>query len=169
MHESCSLDEPVPSSIALPNESIISRSFRDAGRHDVIKWDVFPVRDGEHVGLFFESAHADGRHGAWLMTDLGLKVHGVSARSVSLWSDTVPPVVDITIRTGDGRLHVYNIWDSGAGMNSQAWTSGMLIEELPNGRRYRCNDIGLHGAFDSVVFRLERLGTERLAQQPRSP
>jgi hypothetical protein len=156
------------SSVSVPSESVISGPFRDAGRSDVIKWDVFPVRDGERVGLFFEGAQADGRHGAWLMTDLGLQVNGVSNRSVSLWFDTAAAVVDITIRTGDGRLHVYNIWDSGTGMNSQAWTSGMLIEELPNGRRYRCNDIGLHGAFDSVVFRLERLGTEGVLQRPRS-
>jgi len=146
------------SSAAAPSESIVSKSFRDAGRPDVIKRDVFPVREGERIALTFEGSQVGGRHGAWLMTDMGLEVNGAKCPCTCLWFDTAPAVVDITIRTGDGRLHVYNIWDSGAGTNSQAWTSGMLVEELPNGRRYRCNDIGLHGAFDSVVFRLERVG-----------
>ena len=92
------------------------------------------------------------------MTDMGLEVNGVDFPSTCLWFDTAPAVVDVTIRTADRRLHVYNIWDSGVGANSQAWTSGMLVENLPNGRRYRCNDIGLHGAFDSVIFKLERVG-----------
>jgi hypothetical protein len=145
------------SSLALPRESIISKEFRDSGRQEVVTWDVLTVKDGDRIRLTFESANAEGRHGVWLGTDQGFDVNGVKAPSVDLWTDTAPPVVDIALHTADGRLHVYNIWDSGAGRNSQAWTSGMLIEELPGGRRYRCNDIGLEGKFDSVVFRLERI------------
>jgi hypothetical protein len=143
------------SSIALPSESIINKAFRDSGQPGVVKWDVVPVGDGDRIRLIFESASAAGRHGVWLRTDQGLDVNGLHAPSVDLWADTAPAVVDIAIHTGDGRLHIYNIWDSGTGRNSQAWTSGMLIEELPDGRRYRCNDIGLQSKFDNLIFRIE--------------
>jgi hypothetical protein len=32
----------------------------------------------------------------------------------------------------------------------------MLVDELPSGRRYRCNDFGFDTAFDKLVFRVER-------------
>jgi hypothetical protein len=153
------------SPVALPGESIINKAFRDSGRPGIVKWDVLPVLDGDRIRLTFESANVDGRHGVWMSTDWGLDVNGVKVPSVDLWADTAPAVIDVAIHTADGRLHIYNIWDSGTGRNSQAWTSGMLVEELPGGgRRYRCNDIGLQGKFDSVVFRLERVevrGRER--------
>ena len=157
------------STAAAPSERILSKSFRDAGRPDIVKWDVFPVRDGERIVLTFEGAKAGDRHGVSLMTDIDLEVNGAHCRIASLWHDTSPAVVDMAVHTADGRLHVYNIWDSGTGRNSQAWTSGMLVEELPNGRRYRCNDIGLAGAFDSVVFRLERVGNAAVVELHESP
>jgi hypothetical protein len=145
------------SSVALPIQSILNKAFRDSGRPGIVKLDVFPVQEGEQIRLTFESANAEGRHGVWLMTDHGVVVNGVKSRSVDLWIDTAPAVVDIAIHTEDQRLHLYNIWGDGAGRNSQAWTSGMLVEELPEGRRYKCNDIGLQGNFESLVFRLERV------------
>jgi hypothetical protein len=32
----------------------------------------------------------------------------------------------------------------------------MLVEELPNGRRYCCNDIGFDTDFSKLIFRLEK-------------
>ena len=86
-----------------------------------------------------------------------IEVNGMRAPGVDLWTDSTPQVIDFSIAATTGKLHVYNIWDSGAGRSSQAWSSGMLIEEIPGGRRYRCNDVGLKGEFDNVVFRLERI------------
>jgi hypothetical protein len=37
-----------------------------------------------------------------------------------------------------------------------ASSSGMLIEEMPSGRRYRCNGIGFDTHFDKLVFRIEK-------------
>jgi hypothetical protein len=35
----------------------------------------------------------------------------------------------------------------------------MLLEDLPNGRRYHCNDGKADEDFDDIVFRIERLMT----------
>ena len=78
------------------------------------------------------------------------------APSMDLWVDTAPPEVVAHCMTADGNLSVYNIWDSGRGRGreSQAHSSGMLVEDLPDGRRYRCNDIGFDTNFDKLVFRI---------------
>ena len=143
-------------SFTLPAARIMSKAFRDAGQDDVVKWEVFPARTGETLRLVFESANVDGRHGVWLMTDGGLRVNGQEAESMDIWQDTAPSVVEINVETSSGVLHLYNIWDTGEGRSSQSWTSGMRVEEIPLGRRYRCNDIGFEGRFNDLVFRLER-------------
>jgi hypothetical protein len=139
----------------VPETAQISSAFEERGRPDVLKWDVIDVKNVASIRVIFESASFEGRHGVWLMTEGTLHVNGARAASFDLWQDTAPPCVEIGIESKRGKLHVYNIWDRGAGRRSQAWTSGMLVEELPNGRRYKCNDIGFSEAFDSVVFRLE--------------
>ena len=95
----------------------------------------------------------------WLRTDRGLLVNDQFGPSVELWVDTAPPEVVAHCMTGDGNLSVYNIWDSGRGRGreSQGHSSGMLVEDLPDGRRYRCNDIGFDTNFDKLVFRIQTL------------
>ena len=84
-------------------------------------------------------------------------MNDVFAPSVTLWIDSAPPEVICQCTTADGLLSIYNIWDSGRGYGteSQRSSSGMLVEDLPNGRRYRCNDIGFETNFDKIVFRIE--------------
>ncbi|MDH0865431.1 hypothetical protein [Mitsuaria sp. GD03876] len=137
----------------------MSKAFTEAGQPDVVKWEVLPVTDGERLCLVFESARAGGRHGVWLMTDAGLVVNGQRAPSMDIWQDSAPQIVEITVGTSAGALHLYNIWDTGDGRGSQSWSSGMRVEELPTGRRYRCNDIGFDGPFDDLVFRIERMSS----------
>ena len=87
-------------------------------------------------------------------------VNDQEAPSVQLWEDTAPREILIECRTRCGLLHLYNMWDKGTGRESLSWTSGMLVEELPNGRRYRCSDIGIETEFDRLVFRLERVSCQ---------
>jgi hypothetical protein len=147
--------EPM-SQFELPKHRIMSKAFGERGRHDVVKIDVLPVREGELLKVTFESVGSPWRQGAWLKTDRGLVVAQQLCVSVELWYDTAPREVLLECRTNDGCLHLHNVWDRGLGSNSQAWSSGMLIEELPNGRRYRCNDIGFDTDFSKLIFRIER-------------
>lgn len=142
--------------VKLPTERLLSTAFAEQGRNDVVKIDVLPVVDGESLALTFENTDSPWRQGVWLMTDGGLMVNHTQCASVQLWQDTAPNPVLIGCRTQSGRLHIYNIWDRGRGRESQSWSSGMLIEELPNGRRYRCNDIGFATDFSKLIFRIER-------------
>jgi hypothetical protein len=135
---------------------IYNSAFAERGRDDVIKWDIFPVKNTELIKVVFESSSSPWRQGIWLRTDKGIFVNAVSCKSLELWFDTAPPEVVCQCFTSDGMLSVYNIWDRGNGRASQSWSSGMLVEELDNGRLYRCNDIGFDTNFDKIVFRIER-------------
>lgn len=138
---------------------IYNGAFEQRGRKDVVMWDILSVHNGEKIKVVFESASSPWRQGVWLQTDRGLIVNRTHCKSVELWIDTAPQEVILECLTDDGFLSVYNIWDSGRGYGaeSQKLSSGMLVEEAPDSRRYRCNDIGFETDFDRLVFRIERL------------
>ncbi len=144
------------SGFQLPNQRLLNSAFRERGRDDVVKIEVFPIHDRDVLTLTFESSSSPWRQGVWLMTDERLVVNGQESPSFQLWQDSAPNEILIECHTQNGCLHLYNIWDKGTGHSSQGYSSGMLVEEIPNGRRYRCNDLGFDASFDTLVFRLER-------------
>jgi hypothetical protein len=137
-------------------QRIISKAFAQRGIDGIVKWEVLEVRDGERLRLVFESTNATTRQGVWLKCDRGIEIEGTRHASVDLWSDTAPKMVAFVCHAADGKLSVYNIWEDGGRRSSQGHTSGMRVEELANGRRYGCNDVGFDTAFDRIVFRIER-------------
>lgn len=146
-----------------PHEIGLSRTYNSAfierGRSDVIKWEAIPVTDGEELTLHFESVDSPWRQGVWLRTDSGITINGQRVPSVTLWQDTAPALVPFTCHTANGFLSLYNVWFSGrvsTPQESLSHSSGMLAEEIPGGRRYRCNDIGFDTQFQKLVFSIQR-------------
>ena len=140
----------------LPPERVLNNAFKERGRENVVKIDVLPVHDGELLKVVFEEQKSPWRQGVFLKTDTFVVVNKQQCPSVQVWQDSAPENVLIECHTKDGILHLYNVWDRGKGRESQLWSSGMIVEELPDGRRYRCNDIGFNTNFDKLVFRVER-------------
>jgi hypothetical protein len=137
---------------------ILSKAFTERGVEGIVKWEVLQVTDGETTRIVFEATNSPWRQGLWLKCDRGIEIDGEIYGSVSLWSDSAPVRTVFRCRTGDGKLHLYNIWDDGNGRRSQSHTSGMRVEALEDGWRYRCNDIGFDAAFDKLIFRIQRCG-----------
>jgi hypothetical protein len=84
---------------------------------------------------------------------------GSGRDGIVFWQSKDWDTVEFEI-VGDGSvLEVRNAWDCGNGV-VESWHNGaaMIVEELPNGRRYRCNDGFADEDFDDIVFRLERIG-----------
>jgi hypothetical protein len=140
----------------LPPKRVYNSEFSQRGREDVVMIEALPIRDGERLVLVFESVHSPWRQGVWMMTRGHLVINEQASPGMDVWQDTAPVEVPIECRTDSGVLLLYNIYERNGQRNSQAWTSGMLIEDIPNGRRYRCNDFGLETDFDKLVFRIER-------------
>jgi hypothetical protein len=137
-------------------QRIMNRAF-PASRLEVVKVDVFPIRNGEEILLTFEAKNSEWKQGVRLSCDGGLEVNGQHVPAAVLWYETAPQQIHMKCTTTTGFLVVYNIWDRGMGKNSQAHSSGMLVEELPLGRRYHCNDIGFETNFDKLLFRIQRV------------
>jgi hypothetical protein len=144
------------STFELSGERVLSNAFKDIGRGDVVKIEAFSIHDGESLRLTFESVNSPWRQGVWMKTDSYVVVNGQRCPSIELWQGVAPNEIVIECHTYNGCLQLYNIWDKGNGRDSQSWTAGMLVDELPNGRRYRCNDIGFDTHFDKLIFRIER-------------
>ena len=129
----------------------------------MVKWDVLHIQNGQHIRVVFESISSEWRQGVWLKCDKGIIINSIHHDSLDLWFDTSPKEIECECITEDGLLHIYNIWDSGRGYRreSQALSSGMLVEEVQNGWRYCCNDLGFQTNFDKLVFRIEKyLGSQ---------
>lgn len=81
------------------------------------------------------------------------------AKGIILWQSKDWDSVEFEVVGNPTTIEVHNVWDCGNGV-VHAWLNGaaMIVEELPNGRRYRCNDGFADDDFDDLVFRLERIG-----------
>ncbi len=57
-----------------------------------------------------------------------------------------------------GILGIKNIWNTGNGTIS-SWIGGaaMIVEEIKNGKRYRCNDGHPDENFDDIVFTIQKV------------
>jgi hypothetical protein len=119
--------------------------------------DRLKVSDGQIMKVIFESATANWRQGVSLMTDGIFVVNKqIIKKSVALWQDTAPPEVVLRVQTKKGECWVKNIWDVGNGV-MESWHNGaaMVVEEIPSGRRYKCNDGHPDEDFADIVFRIE--------------
>lgn len=148
--------------------------------------DYFPTLGATKYRLTMESCHAARRQGLILKllhqdakgrwqrgackgTDGQLTLNGqsISGREGTvIWHDTAPATVDFEIAGGATFICVYNVWESNSHMpgatvrplvDSGHNGAAMIVEEIPNGRRYRCNDGEPDDDFDDIVFRLERV------------
>ena len=123
--------------------------------------DNFPTEDSTRLRLYFETCNGEWRQGVVLRVDGDFEVNGKvigKDKQIVLWHDTAPQIVELGVPANANMIEVYNVWDSGNVM-TDAWHNGaaMIIEEVPNGRRYRCNDGLADDDFDDIVFRIERV------------
>jgi hypothetical protein len=121
-------------------------------------WDKFPLKDkSQRLKVVFESTDSEWRQGISLKTDKGIEVNGrLFKKSIGLWEDTAPKEVEIICKSKRGELEVVNVWDCGDGVIESGHNgAAMIVEQLPNGRRYRCNDGHPDDDFDDLIFRIE--------------
>lgn len=139
-------------------ERTLSVSVRGPDGQPAVKVESLQVAPGQKITLTFEATGPRWRQGVFLGTEGRLVAGGTSSSSMVLWSDSAPTSSSIDVGETNGRLVLYNVWDSGRGrgpFESQSATSGMLVESLPDGSlRYSCTDIGVQPDFSRLVFRV---------------
>lgn len=127
---------------------------------EVIRGDEFPTHGSKRLKVVFESVGSDWLQAILLgsRADLPIEINGQRGTSFELWADTAPPEVYVGCEPREEQVVVQNAWDTGSGStNFGMGAAGMIVEELPNGRRYRCNDAYPDDDFDDLVFRIERI------------
>ncbi|MCG3126419.1 MAG: hypothetical protein CHACPFDD_01254 [Phycisphaerae bacterium] len=131
----------------------------------IVMLDHFPTLQSRRVRLVYESIGSKWRQGARLKLDGACKINDpiIQRRTgIVLWYDTAPTTVTVElVDLGITVVTVNNVWDVGDGV-VHAWHNGaaMIVDEIPNGRRYRCNDGFPDDDFDDIVFRIERVAAE---------
>jgi hypothetical protein len=125
----------------------------------LVMGDDFPTQGASHFRLTFESCNGEWRQGVALDIEGKFKVNGqIIRRGIVLWHDTAPQTVELEVMGKVSTIEVKNVWDVGDGV-IHSWHNGaaMIVEPLPDGRRYLCNDGFADDDFDDIVFRLERV------------
>lgn len=144
----------------IENEIILNSIFAEKVLDNVVLWDVQNIKEGQSIKITFISTNSPHRQGIWLRTNKGIEIPTLENKvnkSINLWEDTAPEEIILKCHTTDGKLSIYNIWDEGDGKESQAYCSGMLINEKNGVLVYKCNDYGFDTDFNSLVFSLEKL------------
>ena len=133
--------------------------------------DQFPFENGDQILIIFEKTNSKWKQGIGFILFGFFEVDGKRYPDrIVLWEDTSPKEQIITLFyestkrkqpkgiTAKGLLAIKNIWDTGTG-TIQSWFGGaaMIVEEIENGRRYRCNDGHPDENFDDIVFTVQRL------------
>jgi hypothetical protein len=121
--------------------------------------DFFPTDGRNSLRFTFEACDCEWRQGAALKCDGIFRCDGKTfdgKTGLVFWRDTAPQVVDFEVDASVETVRVYNVWDVGDGVtHARHNCAAMIVEQLPSGRRYRCNDGFPDDDFNDVVFSLE--------------
>jgi len=148
----------------------------------IILADKFPVSNGEKLKISIESTNSEYIQGVSIDVTGSCEVQGKifkKGKGVKMifWEDGElidPKNIEITVFTKIAYVWVQNIWEMttsyllrnaagervvkeskmiDAGHNGAA----MRVEEIPNGRRYYCNDGHPDENFDDIVFSIQKV------------
>lgn len=139
--------------------------------------DKFPVSNEDVLLVSIERVNSTLRQGVTIditgHCEIGGEVYkqGKGIR-ILFWQDI--PIKPIKVFTNKNFVWIYNIWEM---ISYQPFTnevgktiqkeyrsedyghngSAMIVEEIENGRRYRCNDCHPDENFDDIVFTVQRI------------
>lgn len=125
--------------------------------------DKFPLKsEKQKLKIVFEKTDSEYIQGISLDSSGEIIINGNHfKKGVLLREDTIlSKEIRIEVLDKDKKLDVWNRWiwkDSSGKEVIDSWHNGaaMMIEELPNGRRYLCNDGKPDDDFNDLIFRIE--------------
>ncbi len=144
-------------------DRIYNEVFEEMGYDNIVKWDVFEIKQTQELMLEFLNSKSEYQQGVRIAVDYGdgyVEVNGIKAKGMQLWENTCPQNLKIKCFSPEGRLSVYNIFDLGSeqgGIRSQVDSSGMIVKVEGETRTYFCNDAGFETDFDKLVFAIRLL------------
>lgn len=132
--------------------------------------DRFPVSDGDKLKICIEKTNSEYVQGISVDITGSCEVQGEiwkKGKGVKMffWEDAElidPKNIEMTVFTKTGYIVVQNIWERSDHRGVKFTDSGvhgaaMTIEDIPNGRRYYCNDGHPDENFDDIVFTIQKI------------
>ncbi len=145
----------------------------------LIRIDKFPVSDGDILVASIESSKSECRQGLAIDITGHCEFEGKEYKQgkgvmMLFWEDTAPKRIELKIFTKKDFVWVQNIWENtnsylvatpdGQPLQKESKSvdyghngAAMIVEEIENGRRYRCNDGYPDEDFDDIIFTVQRL------------
>lgn len=125
-------------------------------------YDEFPVSDGDRLILSIESTKSKHKQGFSIYIKGTCVCNGeyhehINGVKMLFWEDTTPKRVELTVNTTEKSITIQNFWEitnyQGNSFRDCSHNgAAMIVEEIENGRRYRCNDITPDDDFDDIIF-----------------
>ena len=127
--------------------------------------DYFHVSNNDILIITFESTKSDTIQGISIDVTGKCELEGElfdKGKGVDMifWEDTAPKSIELKVFTKK-KVRVKNIWECVSLTGNRCVDYGhfgaaMIVEEIENGRRYRCNDWEPDEDFDDIVFTVKR-------------
>ncbi len=105
----------------------------------------------------FVSTDSKWKQGIVLQTKGNFEVNGLKLpNKIVLWEHTAPKQLEMTVKSKDKTLVIYNVWETEDG-TIHYWHNGgaFFIEEVNKAIIYHCNDGYADDDFDDLIFKLE--------------
>jgi hypothetical protein len=132
--------------------------------------DKFPVSNGDLLVISIERTNSDCPQGVAIDITGSCEVNGKlwqKGKGVNMlfWEDATlvdPKHIEIKVFTKKDFVWVQNIWETTNSLGKKSaeysrYGAAMIVEEIENGRRYRCNDWHPDENFDDIVFTVQKV------------
>lgn len=132
--------------------------------------DKFAVKNGEKLVVCIEKTNSEHTQGLSIDITGHCEMYGTVYKKnkgvkIRLWEDS--EVLDIkhmelTVYTKTGFVWIQNVWERYS-MTGHPYVdrghngAAMIVEEIENGKRYKCNDGHPDENFDDIVFTIRKI------------
>jgi hypothetical protein len=140
--------------------------------------DQFAVSNGDILNIKIEKTNSEWRQGISIDITGYCEMDGVIFKEkkgvmMLFWEDACPKEFSIKVFTKKGHVWIQNIWER---VNNSSFDltcnelplrevvsidyghhgAAMIVEEIENGKRYRCNDGHPDENFDDIIFSIQK-------------
>jgi len=145
----------------------------------LVRADKFPISNGDILIASIEHSNSDCRQGFCIDITGHCEMDGKvfkQGKGIRLlfWGDTAPKQIKLKVFTKKDFVWVENIWENsnsyligtpaGESITKESKSvdygrngAAMIVEEIENGRRYRCNDLHPDENFEDIIFTVQKL------------
>ena len=141
----------------------------------IFRTDYISFVNGDKFLVIFEKTNSEWTQGMYLYAYGFFDIEGRKYKDkIVLWENTAPKQMIFTLLEETtkryrakglpkrGILGIKNVWEIKSLTGYPCIDSGhhgaaMIVEEIENGRRYRCNDGHPDDNFDDIVFTIQKI------------